>query len=399
MAVPRVLMVTGAFVPELSGGGLQCKAIVDALQDQARFLVLTTCTDSSLAREDDVDGTPVYRVYIDVRRAASKAAAAARMAQMLVRLRHRFDLVHLHGFSQKSMLVVPIARILGKKVVLTLHTAGQDEPNAVRDAGWLPYACYRSVDLFVAISPRVAGAYREAGLPASKLWTGSNGIDIIRFSPASPADRDALRRELGLDPRLAWLLFVGFFSRDKAPDVLFEAWRQLRADVRERCGLIYVGATRSRYHEVDASLASSIRSAAAECGASARVLFRGETPAIEQYFRAADVFVFPSRREARGMALVEAMACGLPSVASRLPGATDHVEDGVTGVMVNPGDAKACAAAIERLLDDRAFACALGRAARQAVADRFDIRHTARRMLDAYHHVSGTGPAAVSSPA
>lgn len=399
MVAPRVLMITGAYVPELSGGGLQCKAIVDALAGQASFLVLTTCTDSTLPREDVVDGTPVFRVHVDIRNPASRTVAALRLVRALVRLRHRFDLVHLHGFSRKATLVVPIARMFRKKVVLTLHTAGQDEPNAVRAAGWLAYACFRAADLFVAISPRIAETYRATGMPAAKLWTGSNGVDVARFSPASSGERERLRHELGLDPRLAWLLFVGFFSRDKAPHVAFEAWRRLRPALRDRSGLIFVGAVESSYHEVDPSLAASIRSEAATCGASARVLFHDETVSIERYYRAADVFVFPSRREARGMALVEAMACGLPVVASRLPGATDHVEDGVSGLMVSPGDTEGFTAAIERLLDDPVLARSLGRAARQSVASRFDIRHTARRMLDAYRHVSGQESVPVSSTA
>ena len=64
--LPGVLMITGAYYPELSGGGLQCKAIVDALRSEARFVVLTTCTDPALPPADEVDGTPVRRVHVDV---------------------------------------------------------------------------------------------------------------------------------------------------------------------------------------------------------------------------------------------------------------------------------------------------------------------------------------------
>jgi len=77
----------------------------------------------------------------------------------------------------------------------------------------------------------------------------------------------------------------------------------------------------------------------------------------------------------------------LPVVASRLPGATDHVVDGVTGCLVAPHDVEAMSLALHRLLGDPGYAAGLGRAARLAVADQFDIHRTAGRMLDAYRHV------------
>ena len=302
-------------------------------------------------------------------------------------MRHDFDLVHLHGFSQKAMLIVPLAHLLGKKVVLTLHTAGEDEPLEVRAAGRLAYACYAAADLFIAISPRVAGAYRAARLPERKLWNGSNGIDLQRFAPADAARKRELRRLLGLAQERQWILCVGFFSADKGPRVLFDAWARLTPAERDRSGLLFVGATRSRYHEVDSTIADAIRDEAARYGGPERIVIRDETPHIEDYYRAADVFAFPSRREARGMTLVEAMACGLPVVASRLPGATDHVVDEVTGYLVPPHDVESLTRALHRIMSDPGRATELGRRAHQAVAEQFDIRQTARRMLDAYRHV------------
>ena len=84
------------------------------------------------------------------------------------------------------------------------------------------------------------------------------------------------------------------------------------------------------------------------------------------------------------MVLIEAMACGLPAIASALPGATDHVEDGVTGLLVPPHDSAALAAALGRVIDDPVFARQLGTRARRAVETAFDIKQTATRMLDAY---------------
>jgi len=393
-----ILMVTGAYFPELSGGGLQCKATIDALHGALRFTVLTTSTDASLPVVSEVDGTLVYRANVDVTSRWSKAKAAWAFLWSFLKLSGSFDIVHLHGFSQKSTLLVLLAKMLGKSIVLTLHTAGQDEPAGVRARGRLAYWAYSHVDLFMAVSPPLADRLEDAGFSASRVCRGTNGLDMARFHPAEPGERIRLRRTLGLPESGALILFVGFFSLDKGAHVLFEAWRRIANGVGAGSSLVYVGSTRSRYHEIDPALADRIRDAAGREGLANRIVFVEETRVIDQYYRAADVFVFPSRREAFGMALVEAMASGLPCIASRLPGVTDDiVKDGETGLLVEPHDANALAAALARVLTDRAFASRLGRAGRQAVDPRFAIERTAHLTLDAYRRVLNTPTLSVTS--
>jgi glycosyltransferase involved in cell wall biosynthesis len=385
----RVLMVTGAYWPELSGGGLQCRTMIAALKDQLRFRVLTTCTDASLPPDAEVDGIPVHRVYIDLARRWTKVTAALRTIGYFRRHADTFDVVHLHGFSQKSILIMLLARLFKKKVVLTIHTAGHDEASGVRQRGWLAYWAYRRADLYIAISSRIAGNYLAAGLPKTRLRVASNGLDVSRFHPASRAERDQARAALGqLSPDLYWILFVGFFSKEKGPDVLFDAWLQMQASAPPS-GLLFVGAIDSEYHEVDKTLAADIVERARANGLSDRVRFTGPLASVEQAYHAADLFVMPSTREAFGMVLVEAMASALPVVASAIKGVTDEiVADGHTGVLVPPGDAAALAQAIRRLLVDRAAAAAMGADARESVVRNYGIEAARQRWAEVYEALS-----------
>ena len=111
-------MVTGAYFPELSGGGLQAKALVDTLGEEIRFTVLTTSTDESLTASDTIDGTPVRRVYVRVSSRWSKVKAIAAMARSFFAASQSIDLVHLNGFSQKSILLVLLAKLLGKPIMI-----------------------------------------------------------------------------------------------------------------------------------------------------------------------------------------------------------------------------------------------------------------------------------------
>jgi glycosyltransferase involved in cell wall biosynthesis len=384
MRTPSVLFVAGAYHPEISAAGLQCEAVAHALRGRARLTVLATAVDPSLPETGVVDEVLVRRVRVDVRSGASKARATIRMIRALAAVLPRVDLVHLHGVSQKNVPVAVAARLFGKPWVLTLHTSGQDELQAVGSLGPLAGWAFRAAKLVLPVSPNLARRCEEAGVPSSRIRLTPNGIDLDRFRPVSPDERAALRREFGWRDDERVIVFVGFFSRDKRPDLLFRAWMRV-VEQGLRAKLVYIGATAAPYFEIDETIAQGIRAGAGAIGRSNDVVFVPPTHAVERYYRAADVFVLPSIREAHPVALLEAMACGLPCVASRIDGATDVViEDGMNGRLIERDDEAGLAAALGDVLSNDARARALGEQARWTVETRYDVRHTAERWLDAY---------------
>jgi glycosyltransferase involved in cell wall biosynthesis len=384
---PRVLMVTGAYYPELSGAGLQCRQLVRALAGRVDFEVLTTST-SIRPVTPKVDGVPVHRVYVDVRNRRSTARAGAALGGAFLRVAHRIDIVHFHGFSRKSILLMALATALRKRRMVKLTSVGHDDPVAMCARGGAALHAYRRADLYVGVSPRQAELYRAAGLPPGRFVLIPNGVDVVRFRPAHDGEQRALRVELGLPVDLPLVLFVGFFSRDKQPHVLFDAWRRRP----EPSTLVFVGATRSPYYEVDTGLAEGVRSSAAQGGLDDRLRLVERTDVVERYYRAADVFVLPSLREGLPNALLEAMASGLACVASRLPGVTDAlIEDGRTGVLVPPGDATAVGESLAVLLADATLRRRLGTAARRSVEAGYTLERAAARHLEVYRTLIGLG--------
>jgi glycosyltransferase involved in cell wall biosynthesis len=386
---PSVLMITGAYYPELSGGGLQARGVVRALQGAATFAVLTTSTDPSLPARAEEDGVPIRRVYVDVRSPLSRIRAACHFVAALLNSVPDVDVVNLHGFSRKAILLVALTRLFGKRFVLTLQTGVHDEPSAVRALGALAYWAYGHADRYLSVSPGLSRAYLDAGLPESRLRQVCNAVDTERFRPSTRGERAALRVELGLPPDLPLVLFVGFFSRDKRPDLVYHAWAQADS-AGTPSGLLFIGASRSTYQEeVDESLAPAILARTGSDGVAGRVFFVESTYHIEKYFRAADVYVLPSIREGLPIALLEAMSSGLSCIAARLPGSTDAlIDDGVNGLLVTADDRDGFAAAIRSVLDDARLASRLGAAARQVVLDRYSIQRTAAAWLAVYNEVS-----------
>ena len=384
-ARPRVLMVTGAYFPEKSGASLQCRNLVAALRDRVDFTILTTTTDPSLPWRASVDGTPVRRIAVDPSSRASKAIAIERMASAFVELSSSFEIVHLHGFSQKSVLVIALAKLMAKKIVIKLTSLGHDDPSSIRAKGALQWQAYRQADRFIGVTPEFAAGLAGNGLDRARFEFIPNGVDLQRFRPASVDVRREFRRQLGIPLDHPVVLFVGFFSREKNPDVLFEAWLAL-IDRGVASTLVLVGATQGSYYEIDAGLVERITAKAARLGMTDRIVFVESTDHIEQYYRAADVFALPTAREGLPNVLLEAMASGVPPVITRLAGVTDWIVDpGVTGELVSAVDSSAFADAMAPLLTSPERRDAIGTAARAHVAAHFDIVTTAQRTLDVYH--------------
>ena len=378
-------MVTGAYHPEISSGGLQSQLIAQAMTGSAEVRVLTTAIAPGTPRHETIDGIAVTRIHLRMSSTASKLRAAVVMTRELAGLMRWCDVVNVHGVSIKNVFVAAMAKLWGRPFLVSLHTAGDDEPGTIRKDGAAGWWAFQAASRYLAVSPALMRTAIDAGIPAGKIEHVPNGIDIERFRPATLEERRRLRKALGHDLDRPIVLFVGLFSHDKQPTVLFDAWLRLREVHGKDTSLVFVGATKSDYHEIDERLAEGIRAEAASRGLAGRVTFTGAVHNVHEYFRMADVFVLPSRREGLPVALMEAMSCELPCVASRLPGATDTlIADGVSGRLVPPGDVAAFSDAVNAMLADQDAAARMGVAARSVVTRHFSAPAIAARWLENY---------------
>jgi teichuronic acid biosynthesis glycosyltransferase TuaC len=382
---PAILIVLGAYFPEISGGGLQARELIRVLRDRLRFTVLTTSSVADAA--DRVDGIDVVRVLVDIGSRWSIMRALGRGLRRLVSLRRSFDVMHLEGFTRKNIPLTLAAAILRKPIVLTLHTGAHDDVRRIKARSRLGFWSITRARRVIAVSPALRDAATEAGVPPEQVQYLPNGVDVTRFSPADPRVRADLRRRLGIPAETRAILFVGFFSHEKGPQRLFAAWRGLPPELRQASTLVFVGQTTLPHGEVDARLADDIRREAAAAGATP--IFVERTHEIEQYYRAADLFVLASTREGCPVALLEAMASGLPVISTHLPGATDMiVVDGMNGRLVPAGDIDRLREALARMLTDADGARTMGGRARETVEKTFSVDQTAHAYLEIYRAVS-----------
>lgn len=317
-----------------------------------------------------------------VREAAPVRDLAALLKLYRFIRRGRFDLVHTH--TSKAGILGRVAARLAR-VPRIVHT-----PHGHIFWG---YAGKVRTEVFVLVerwaasfTDRIVGLTdceirhylaRRIGRPGQFVSIPS-GVELDRLAP--PGRREELRSALGLPPGARLLGSVGRLEPVKGHRYLLEAFRLL-APRHPTLYLAFVG---------DGALGPELGARAREDGIADRVLFLGWRDDVSALLAALDLFAFPSLNEGMGRALVEAMAVGLPIVASRAGGIPEVLGDGEAGLLVEPGSAPALAWGIERFLEEPALAADRGRAAR-ARARRYGVEGMLRRLAALYRELLG-GP-------
>ncbi len=296
---------------------------------------------------------------------------AAGMRLRGVLSRNRFDVVHFHTSRAHSM--APFASGMAEALVVTRRM------DYVPNRWFAPYLYNRAVDGVAAISQGVARALTAAGVSAERITVIPSGVDCARFVPPDADQRAAARRGLGLEPDQVVVGAVGALELRKGHRYLLDALAELRnRNVALRCFIAGAGAQRAALEEQ-----------ARRLGLGPAVAFMGSIADPRTLFWAIDIFVQPSMMEGLGVALLEAMACGLAAVASRAGGMAEVIEDRQDGLLVAPGDCAAIARAIEELAGSPAMRSSLGAVARNHAVQNFSLAAMARKTLALYQSSIG----------
>lgn len=299
-----------------------------------------------------------------MRKAAQGLIAVTKLAGRLAR--RRVDVLHLHMASRGSFARKSLLAAMGRaaRVPVVIHVHGAE------------------FDAFTAGSPLIVRWWIARTLRRAAAVIGLSGDWAKRIAQIAPtAHVRVVPNGVMVDPPRASYeggdhhLFVGRLGNRKGAYDLVRA-----VAMTESVRVVLVGDG-----EVD-----ELRSLAKDLRLLDRVDVRSWTEGDEKVglIQSARAFVLPSHAEGLPMALLEAMAAGLPVIATPVGGIPEIVDDGVTGMLISPGDLECLAAALTRLWDDAEMRACLGEAARERVADRFGVERAVEALVALYDEVT-----------
>lgn len=306
------------------------------------------------------------------------------LVMRLVRLlrRERPHILHTHGWATLIEGLVA-SRLAGVPVVI--H--GEHGTLELRQVNrWVQRWAWGRATQVMAVSSRLAERMeRHMGFPASRIRVIRNGVDTVRFSPAL---RDMARGELGIEPGTVVVGTAGRLVPVKDQATLLRAWALLK-----QRGVPFVGVIAGK-----GALKEDLEALAASLGLD-NVRFLGNRSDVERVMAALDVFILSSVSEGLSNTIQEAMASGLPVVATDVGGADELVVPGETGLLVPPSDPKAMADALESVMRDEALRVRMGQASRARTEQVFALDGMVRDYTQMYRDLdprrSGlTSPAA-----
>ncbi len=373
----RIALVSRRYPPLIGGAEAMLRYLALALADAgAEVTVLTSRVDRELP---DVETIATRQGRLEVRRLPTSplrfVGTWVYMRGLDRALRElRPDIAYVSMLKHDAYASIAAGWAAGFPVVLRPEGAG-----ATGDIAWQNWGRFgktiarrcRQANAFVAISKAVREELVGADYPAERIVELPNGVPV----PEKPWNRRPHWRD---DPRA---VFIGRLAPEKSVHTLISAWPLVLEQYPEaRLTLIGEGPERAR---LEASVAG--------LGLAHRITLAGADPDAPARLRDSDLFVLPSQEEGMSLALLEAMAVGVPIVATSIPGNRKLITDYKHGRLVPPGDPEALARVILDQWLDLDHAIHMGRAARSLVRQKYSNAGVARRHLELFRRLVGAG--------
>jgi D-inositol-3-phosphate glycosyltransferase len=292
------------------------------------------------------------------------------------------DCIHVQHPLERSMYVRMVQQLEGWRlpVIVTAHSLFGEHDAVTIETLMAPNL--RAADRVIAVSGHIADQAIQLGVERNRVRVIRSGVDLKRFSMR---DRTAARTALQIDVATRLVLFVGNLEPRKQVDVLLQAMVMVRRQIAT-AELIVVGSGESAgMRDQTAHLVRLTRDL--ELQEAVHFVGRVEDSELLDFYAAADVFALPSSSEAQGIVALEAMACGLPVVATAVGGLLDTIDDGRTGHLVRSGDVGALARGLLAVLENEPHRQEIAAAGRESVERDFSWPRSIQATIEVYRDV------------
>ncbi|OQX12882.1 MAG: hypothetical protein BWK76_17025 [Desulfobulbaceae bacterium A2] len=374
----NVLMISSQFRPLVGGYERSAERLSLALAARGnQVTVITERRDKSWARSEMLERVNVLRLWCCYRRHLHQLTSCISIARFLCTQGRQFQVWHIHQYGVHAALAIFLSKFYRCHTVLKLTSSG---PGGIHITGkkGIILSFVKSqllkVDAVVATSRETASEAMVFGISSPRVHVLGNGVDTACYRPHNEAACRNVRKKLGLNA-LGVVLAVGRLSSEKNPDGLIQAWKSARSDLPTGWKLVLVG---------DGPLLGTLRDTIQRESLGDTVLLVGQQENVAEWMAAADMFALPSHYEGLSNAMLEAMASGLPVIATRVSAVDELIVETKAGVGVDVGNMRQFASALVQLSLDSSLRQAMGRAGRQVIEKRYSIDEIARRHEQLY---------------
>ncbi|MCP2500370.1 MAG: glycosyltransferase family 4 protein, partial [Deltaproteobacteria bacterium] len=239
----------------------------------------------------------------------------------------------------------------------------------------------RKADYFIAISSEIRQQLVDIGVDDNKIVCISNGINIKKFSPVPENIKSLLRRKLSLPEDETIFVYTGRIVVSKGILLLMEVWKQLLLQYNN-IHLLLVGSGKGSFDDCDREAYDYMIKQKLE----KHISLTGSVDNVNEYLMSSNIFVLPSDYEGFSLALLEGLACGLPSIATKVGGANDLIQNYKNGLLISPKDKEGLKTAIEWMLEQRPQWETMGKRARES-AEKYSIEAVANTYIELFEHL------------
>jgi Glycosyltransferase len=419
----HICIVTLHYHPFVGGTESRAAKLAHQLKERGHHVIIITARHlKTLPKTEIVDGTLVIRVGGLFSRAGSLRVGRLAhipndiaLLRQLWRMRQHYDILHNMQLSPLSAPVALIGNLTRKPCLISIPSTGPgkkprseeallmadtlegkiQDPNILKvdyddtvvgdtmhmrktalGGGLILSFLKKSPACYHILSQRTHDYMTENGFRRENIVYIPNGIDSDQYKPDLKLKPDPLQSE-------RVMLCVARLQYPKGIDILLHAWKRLlnmpaawRTTIKPRLQIAGTG-----------DLEQQLKWLADELGIAESVEFLGTRSDVVPLLQQAWGFVLPSRWEGMPNALLEAMGCGVPCIATRVSGSEDIVQDGINGLLVEAEAPAQLAEALYHLLTDTSLALKLGAAGRAMVVRNYQLSHITQQFEDLYYHM------------
>ena len=376
----NILFTSRYFYPFVGGTEKQALSLASSLVKKGvNVKIITSRFEKKWAKHEIMDEVEVIRLFSPRIKVLGAFVFLFCLAVYLIKYRKKFSLIHTFQIGYTSSLSILLANLLRKPSVIKLACSGWGG-----DIQRARKTLYGKIFLFMAkkassvitLSSTIEGELIEEKIDPSKTKLIHNGVDLERFKKIE--GKSQLRKKLEIPDKKS-IIYTGRLVYQKGIDVLICSFSKLNGETG--CQLIIIG---------DGPERQNIVRLIDHYQLSKSVILIDEVDGVDSYLNVADVFVLPSRFEGLSNSLLEAMACGLPVISTRVGGSVGVINEGINGLLVDVDNKEQLSQTISKVLNNFSLATSLGESARKTIEANYDLNKVTDTYLELYKELDRT---------